>query len=57
MMKRFMALILLFCGFASSVQAEIKTREFNGVIYVEETTVAELEELFEKYSSRRFSGQ
>lgn len=54
MIKRCLFVILfLYCTIPFAF-AEIKTREFNGVIYVEETTVAELEDLFEKHNYRRF---
>ena len=54
MKKLCLALILFLCLISFTARAEMKTREFNGVIYVEETTVAELEDLFEKYNYRRF---
>jgi len=54
MIKRYLFVILfLFCTISTAF-AEIKMREFNGVIYVEETTVSELEDLFEKHNYRRF---
>lgn len=54
MIKRFLFSILFLCCIISTAHAEIKTREFNGVIYVEETTVAELEDLFKKHNYNRF---
>jgi Bax protein len=54
MIKRCLFVILFLLCTISTAQAEIKTREFNGVIYVEETTVSELEDLFEKHNYRRF---
>lgn len=43
--------------FSFSAKAELISHEFNGVIYVDETTVEELEQLFEKYNYRYFRGK
>ena len=53
-MKKYLIALLFFVFLSFSAHAEIKTREFNGVIYVDETTVAEIEDLFQKHNYIRF---
>jgi Bax protein len=51
---RFLLLLLGFLLLAQPVEAEIKMHTANGVIYVDETTVDELEDLFIKHNYTRF---
>jgi len=58
MKKRlFSILATSFILFSLSAKAELVSHEFNGILYVDETTVAELEQLFEKYNYRYFRGK
>lgn len=54
MIKKCLCIFSLLISFINTAQAEMKTHEFNGVIYVDETTSAELEALFTKYHYTRF---
>lgn len=54
MIKKYLYAIGILISFISTAQAEIKTHEFNGVIYVDKTTVSELEDLFTKHHYNRF---
>ena len=47
---------ILFLLHANPTKAELVSHEFNGVIYVEESTVEELEALFKKHGYTRFRG-
>lgn len=53
----FSILTACFLLFSFSAKAEIVSHEFNGILYVDETTVEELEQLFEKYNYRYFRGK
>ena len=53
----FSILTACFLLFGFSAKAEIVSHEFNGILYVDETTVEELEQLFEKYNYRYFRGK
>lgn len=58
-MKKWLFSILTatFVLFGLSAKAELISHEFNGVLYVDETTVEELEQLFGKYNYRYFRGK
>ena len=53
----FSILTACFLLFSFSAKAEIVSHEFNGILYIDETTVEELEQLFEKYNYRYFRGK
>jgi len=53
----FSILTACFLLFSFSTKAEIISHEFNGILYIDETTVEELEQLFEKYNYRYFRGK
>jgi len=53
----FSILTACFLLFSFSAKAEIISHEFNGILYIDETTVEELEQLFEKYNYRYFRGK
>lgn len=50
----FMASFIV-CSFPA--EAELVSHEFNGILYVDEATIEELEELFGKYNYRYFRGK
>lgn len=53
----FSILVTTLVLFGFSAKAELVSHEFNGVLYVDETTVEELEQLFGKYNYRYFRGK
>lgn len=52
--KAFLALLSYLFFIVSPVMAEIKIHEYDGITYVDETTVEELEALFKKFRYQRF---
>lgn len=58
-MRKFCAIIAFLYAVliqSSPAKAELISENFNGIIYVEKTTVQELEDLFKKYRYTRFRG-
>lgn len=54
MMLKIISFILLACFIPKISYAEIKIKEYNGTIYVENATTQELEDLFSKHKYKRF---
>ena len=53
-MLKIISFILFACFIPKISYAEIKIKEYNGTIYVENATTQELEDLFSKHKYKRF---